>query len=605
MNIHKDDLKENDIPYIDSMEHDTAQYIIKQLQAIQPDFVDTTGAVNIDAIRQAVNKDNIAPSIKAIQGYGLNFAGKSIANHRAEPNTRTKKLQFVPEQSKRSESTENIIIRGDNEQVLKILCQNYHQKIKMIYIDPPYNTQSDGFTYKDNFKESKEDLIEKFNLSDETVNYLENIYSTESHNGWLVFMYTRLKLARNLLTDDGVIFISIDDNEQANLKILCDEIFGESNFIACFTWTKKEKASGVPPKNMSLPNKEYILTYGKNINIKFKGQKRSLKSYKQDKNGRYWRTMPIQATGKQNSFYTIVDPKTNKEYYGNWAFKEETILQMIYDNKIVFPENAGRPQQIVYADTLGNSPIFHHLGFFDSEVSTKKVIKLFNNTKVFDFPKPLDLITFLVEQSTTQNDIILDFFAGSGTTAHAVMDLNATDNGKRKFILVQLDEDIDLKKSKTAYDFCIENNFKPFISSITLERVNRAGEKIIKDTPNKDLTDLDIGYKVFKTTDKDDLKPNKDGSIQYNLTDTPQYPTDILYNMMCETAVPLHTPIKTIIQDKLYMVNDAVYIVDKINISDLERYMENQIFVYHRSGLSLQDYLNIQQTHRYFKAVWG
>ena len=528
---------------------------IAKLKTLFPHVV-SEGGVDFDALQQALGK-----TIDTEHNYTFTWHGKRKAERLAySPSWAT--LLPCENESKNWDSTENILIEGDNLEVLKCLQKSYANKIKMIYIDPPYNTGSD-FVYNDDFTDNLENYLIQTGqkTADGKKTHAKSETAGRKHTKWLNMIYPRLLLARNLLREDGVIFISIDDNEQANLKKVCDEVFGEENFIACFTWTKKEKASGVPPKNMSLPNKEYILTYGKNINIKFKGQKRSLKSYKQDKNGRYWRTMPIQATGKQNSFYTIVDPKTNKEYYGNWAFKEETILQMIYDNKIVFPENAGRPQQIVYADTLGNSPIFHHLGFFDSEVSTKKVIKLFNNTKVFDFPKPIDLINFLVEQSTTQNDIILDFFAGSGTTAHAVMDLNAQDGGQRRCISVQLPELTDEKSE--AFKAGYTN-----IAEITKERIRRAGDKILAD--NKDLTNLDIGFKVFKLHESNikqwranfdtiatDLFNNVDNMLA-NRTDM-----DKVTEIALKYGLYLHTPIvhHTTHHTPYYTVqgNDGIY----------------------------------------------
>jgi adenine-specific DNA-methyltransferase len=250
---------------------------------------------------------------------------------------------------------------------------------------------------------------------------------------------------------------------------------------------------------MVLPNKEHILCYGRNSDIKFAGQARSMKSYKQDQDGRWWRLMPIQATGAQNSFFDIIDPVNGNKYHGNWAFSETTIRNMIDKGKIAFPKSGkGLPTQIVYADEMKNdtSTIFEYLGLYESEVSSKSLIKLMDG-KLFDFPKPIDLINFIVGQVRGKNHTILDFFSGSGTTAHAVMQLNAEDGGSRKHIQVQLPEPTDEKSE--AY----KAGYKK-ISDIARERINRAGARIKTDFADKlkeRKTPFDVGYRTYKLSD--------------------------------------------------------------------------------------------------------
>ena len=342
---------------------------------------------------------------------------------------------------KRTESDlTHLLIEGDNYHALSVLNYTHAGKVDVIYIDPPYNTGNMDFIYNDHFVDREDSF---------------------RHSKWLSFMAHRLRLAKNLLAETGVIFISIDDNEQAHLRLLCDQIFGEENFVANFTWIKKEKASGVPPKRMILPNKEYVLAFAKNAeSIKFKGQERSLASYKQDEDGRWWRTMPIQATGNQKTSFIIVDPKTGNKYPGRWAFSEKKILEMIEQGKIAFPKSGkGLPTQIVYADEMSNqaSPVFEHLGMFDSEVATKSVKSMFGGNFPFNFPKPVELIEFLVEQGGKKSAVILDFFAGSGTTGHAVLKLNAQDSGTRQFILCtnnenKIAEDVTYPRIKKVID---------------------------------------------------------------------------------------------------------------------------------------------------------
>ncbi len=366
----------------------------------------------------------------------LEFKGKQhiYAHHLTVP---YRPLVPDPERSLNpADIDDNLIIHGDNLHALKALLPRYAGRVNCIYIDPPYNTGNEDWVYNDkvNSPLMREWLKEANPVDGEDL---------ERHDKWLCMMWPRLHLLKELLADDGVIFVSIDDNEQHHLRMLMDEIFGEGNFVACLTWVKKEKTSGVPPKNKSIPNKEYILVYKKSQDFSFNGVPGSRESYRLDKEGNYYPTMPIQATGKQNNYFSIVNPQNGNSHYDNWAFSEERIKTMIRENLIVFPQKEHqKPTQLVYYDEHKKSPIFHHLGHYDSETETKKFKRELPGIN-FDFPKPVSLLEFILGQSTTANAIVLDSFAGSGTTAQAILALNKKDGGNRKFILVEREDYAD------------------------------------------------------------------------------------------------------------------------------------------------------------------
>ena len=388
-----------------------------------------------------------------------------------------RKLQTETRQSKDIDSTKNTIIRGDNLEVLKILQKNYCNKIKVIYIDPPFNTKSKNLIYKDDFK----------------------------HSYWLSFISKRLKLAKKLLTDDGIIFISIDDNEQANLKILCNKIFGENNFIANFIWQTTKSSQGMQTKNLLVNNCEYILTYAKNFSLfKFAGIVRDKKEFNNPDNDHRgpWKRQYLQRLGQNLSVRKIINPKTNFVYEFETPYTQEKLNEWINTDVIIFSKNdKGYPMRKEFlSEYKNNKQLVTNLGLYATKSYTEKIYKLFDNYKIFTQPKPDDLIKFIIKQSSNKNSIILDFFAGSGTTGDAIMQLNAEDEGERKFILVQCDE--ILKKNTPAYDFCIKNKLQPTISSICIERLNRAGEKLKIDNKNSIIKNnylLDIGYKVYTT----------------------------------------------------------------------------------------------------------
>ena len=391
-----------------------------------------------------------------------------------------KYFEYNKDESKYFDTTENLYIEGDNLDALKLLQKDYNNKIKMIYIDPPYNTEK-KFIYNDTFRNKRKKECR--------------------HSGWLNMMYPRLKLARDLLSDDGVIFISIDDNEIDNLRGIMNEIYGEENFIANIIWKKK-----VFDNNDNFPAlHEYLLLYCKNINnVKFNLLPRSveqLSKYKNpdnDSKGEYYlEKLSVNTAGGRYSKATdfeIVNPITGERYSsptGNWRFGKETIDEMIKGGRIDF--SSSLPRYRVYLSEVKQGVSANT--WWDNcgqNLHAAKELKELFNSKVFDTPKPTEYIKRMIFLSTNKNDIILDFFSGLATTAHAVMKLNAEDGGNRKFIMVQLPEECPEKSEARKAGY--EN-----ICEIGKERIRRAGEKIVKENKDKEgIENLDIGFKVIK-----------------------------------------------------------------------------------------------------------
>ena len=529
------------IPPMDSTSTNIVADNISKLKALFPEAF-TEGKVDFEALKEVLG-DYVDGRDER---YSFTWNGKSKARMIAQtPSTGT--LRPCKEESVDWYSTQNLFIEGDNLEVLKLLQKSYHKKVKMIYIDPPYNTGKD-FVYKDNFKDNIKNYKEVTGQVDGEGRNLFNNPETSGryHTDWLNMMYPRLKLARNLLKDDGVIFISIDDNEVTNLRKICDEIFGEENFVGQFTWETKRAARGVPPKTLLMHNHEYILCYAKNIeNLKFSGLQRDEADFgNADNDSRgLWRSESIRATGGQDNYFTIVNPNNGYEYHGNWAFSQSRIEQMIKDNLILFPKDrAGTPRQKKFIDSYINATKagVTSLGWHSTETATNQLLEIFDQKKLFDFPKPLSLIGYLVNQALTQQDILLDFFAGSSTTAHAVMQLNAKDRGNRKFIMVQLPETTGEKTEayKTGYKT---------IAEISKERIRRAAANIKAENPE---CNGDLGFKTFKL-DSTNIKPweldfdltAQDLEDQISNIKPDRKDEDVLYEVLLKYGLDLTLPI--------------------------------------------------------------
>ena len=446
------------------------------------------------------------------EGYGLHFLGKSYARMLASLDTKTVITPDEEHNAKdENKNSENIYITGDNLDALKHLLKSYIRKVKCIYIDPPYNTGKDDFVYKDNFNFTVDELTERLSINEDEAQRILDLTKrgSASHSAWLTFMYPRLLLARDLLTDDGVIFISIDDNEQANLKLLCDEIFGEENFISQLIWEKvhTRKNSAI---NFSVSH-DYIICYAKLNRIldDVKGFKRNLlprediKAYSNpdnDPNGP-WNPDPIYANNPYNADYTIKKPngvvlkRPNGKY---WRYSEETINKAIKENKIIWGNNSSYPSIKRYlsevADGLVPTTLFDRKFAGDNMKGTEEVNELFSSDKIFSYPKPTKLIERLIQIGSNSKDIVLDFFSGSATTAHAVMDLNAKDSGNRKYIMVQLAEKI--AENKPAYKAGYRT-----IDEIGRERIIRAAKKIKEKNPG---LKADLGFKHYVLNEVND-----------------------------------------------------------------------------------------------------
>ena len=428
--------------------------------------------------------------------YMLNWAGKSEAYRILQAQT-CKTLTPQPEKSVNFDSTENIFIEGENLDVLKVLQKSYFNRIKMIYIDPPYNTGND-FVYNDNFKQDLKDYQEQSGELDEEGKLKlafkrNNKENGHFHSKWLNMMLPRLHLAKNLLKDDGIIFISIDDNEQAQLKLLCDEVFGEENFVGQIAWRRTDNQSNIG--NMAKV-KEYILLYAKNLENMVLGRlpllESAIKEYRySDEKGKFRRNILLHKTRGRHSY--PVKTTSGKILTGPWMINAEQ-FKALEENNLIYWTSGGDEQpygKIYLSDSKGQIPNdFWGIEYGTNQRASLEVEALFEK-RYFDFPKPVSWIKSLLSIGSDKDSLIFDFFSGSGTTAHAVMQLNAEDNGNRRFICVQLPEVTDEKSE--AFKAGFKN-----IAEISKERIRRAGKQIAENHPDKQL---DIGFKVFKLTD--------------------------------------------------------------------------------------------------------
>lgn len=524
---------------------------IEKLKELFPSVV-SDGKIDFDKLKQELSAD----IVKTVDSYDFTWVGKHEAVRKAnEPVNAV--LRPCPEESKNWEKTKNIYIEGDNLDVLKVLYKSYAGQIKMIYIDPPYNRGSD-LIYNDTFTQNAKEYSAARYRSDEQGNQLEKNTDTSGryHSKWCSMMYPRLKIARKLLSESGVIFISIDDNEQTNLKKICDEIFGENNFISEFVWKCRTSLQHTEPlvskqtERVLLYVKNKMLWYGEN-NLYFNRIRKpydatEYKNPDNDPRGPWLSSGKTRNDGRPS--YTVTSPtgvKFTKPWipspaeFKRWEdekliwwgingdsiprkksflkdFKGNAISDIIFDEYLVQPidENSIKRTKIWEIGT--------------TESGTKSLKELFDGNSVFPYPKPDSLIKYFAQIATLNDDIILDFFSGSATTAHAVMQLNAEDGGNRKFIMVQVPEPCD---EKSEYKNICE---------IGKERIRRAGEKIVADTGR---TDLDIGFRVFKL-DSSNMKDvyftpdeliQKEGADIEDLADNvkpDRTPADLLFGVM-------------------------------------------------------------------------
>lgn len=448
--------------------------------------------------------------------------------------------------------TENIYIEGDNLDALKLLQETYLGKVKMIYIDPPYNTGND-FIYEDNFSQGTDEYLGISGQFDEEGNRL--VQNTESngrfHTDWLNMIYPRLKLAKDLLKDDGVIFISIDDNEVENLKKVCDEIFGASNYISLISWKRKKEISN-DSNNVAIQG-EYLLCYGK-CETKLKLEplsdeyvKKSYNEPTEDFPKGKWRPVPLTVSkGLSGGGYTYtVTTPTGIEHTRLWAYPQKSYEKLLEDGLVYFGKDKnGVPQRVMYLSDSKGQPISNYWDNTATNKEGKKDILATFDGNIFDTPKPTGLIVKMLNVAVDKNDIILDFFSGSATTAHAIMQLNAEDGGHRKFIMVQLPEETNEKSE--AY----KAGYKT-ICDIGEERIRRAGKKIKEENPLT-TANLDIGFRVFKvdSTNMEDVyyRPADYNQGQMELfadnIKADRTPEDLLFQVMLDLGILLSSDIE-------------------------------------------------------------
>ena len=535
---------------------DLAQAQMEQLRELFPECV-TEGpdglAVDFDALRQALSSQIVeGPQ----ERYTLNWPGKREAAAMANQPT-DKTLRPARDESVNFDTTQNLFIEGDNLEALKLIQETYLGQVKMIYIDPPYNTGKD-FVYRDNFTQDREDYEEDSGQRDEGGNRLIANPETSGrfHSDWLSMMYPRLKLAKNLLADDGVIFISIDDGEVANLRRLCDEVFGAGNFEGHIHWRRRHNQPNDRTKMLGLVA-EHVISYARDKNfLKSSGVGKvgltgTFSNPDNDPRGS-WASKPWKVgSGQSGSRYVITLPN-GKEVEEEWMGDQNTYLNLLNDNRIVFPERGQRlPRKKYYeADRQEEGQAatnwWPHDLFGSNQEASDELAELMGDIKnTFDHPKPIKLISNLSNVASKHKcGITLDFFAGSATTAHAVMQLNAEDGGNRRFIMVQLPEVCDEKSEAAKAGYAT-------IAEISKERIRRAGQKIVEGECHDDWN-KDIGFRVLKVDESNlnAVRQTPDATTQESLLDAVENikpdrsEEDLLFDVMLRWGVDLAAPVE-------------------------------------------------------------
>lgn len=567
---------------------------LKLLAKLFPSVI-KDGLVDFEALKEELGQFEEVGNEK----YGLTWAGKQDAKKKAQEDVYNRTLNYIESDSKNPETTENLYIEGDNLEILKLLHQNYYNAIKMIYIDPPYNTGND-FVYNDNFAmSSRESDIAEGTRDDEGNSLQRNQQSTNRfHANWLNMIYPRLRVAKDLLKDDGAIFISIDDNEVDNLKKICNEVFGEENFIACVVW---ERAfSPVNLKKHFSESHDYIVCYAKNIDdLTCNGLPRS-----EEANDRYsnpdndprgnWASADLSVgPAIQSNIYEITTPSGRKVLPPSgysWRLNKERYFEFLRDGRIWFgDEGNGVPRIKRFLNEVkqGITPmtIWKHQDVGHSQKASQDLKKLFDNNAYFTYPKPIELIKRLLELYSNKDSLILDFFSGSATSAHAVMQLNAEDGGNRKFIMAQTYEEKCAENSE-AFKAGYKN-----ICEIGKERIRRAGEKIKQeiDSSNAQLKIgeeprqvPDIGFKVFRTADTNikwnmyDMLGQLDTSAMTHTPDLADFTMgftdiDVVYEVMLrQKDVPLSSTLETLtdIGSRTYLYGSAYLVCLETEITE-------------------------------------
>ena len=595
---------------LDGTSMNLVQENAKKLKEIFPEiFVEDK--IDFDLLEQICCGGGVQKLEDSKERYSLTWNGKARARQIAQE-VSTGTLRPAKEESKNWDNTENIYIEGDNLEVLKLLQKSYHGKIKMIYIDPPYNTGKD-FVYKDNFKDNIENYKEiTGQINKEGIKLTTNTETNgRYHSDWLNMMYPRLKLARNLLTDDGVIFISIDDNEQANLKKLCDEIFGEENFVADFI---RKGFGGRQDSQYYAVIHEYVLCYVKNKSFFVSGKiikKDEKYPFYDEKKNKFYKVQLLRKWGENskrqdrpNLYYSIMDPDGNEHYPklsesedGCWRWGKEKMQESIKIGLIEFKKRDKEwvAYEKIFEPILGEEKTQLYTTIIEniSNNTGASLLKLLFEEKIFNYPKPVDLIkNLLLIGGINKDSIILDFFSGSATTAHSVMQLNAEDGGNREYIMVQLPElcDEDSEVYKAGYKNICE---------IGKERIRRAGEKIKSDEslPIENREKLDVGFKVFKLdssnikewdTDTENLQQSLLDSIENIKRD--RNTLDVLYEILLKYGLDLNIPIEE--NKDFYSIGGGSLLVS------LNKEINNEVI-----NSICEEYKKLQEIDKEFKTI--
>ena len=544
---------------------DLAEETVKKILAIVPECEGERGTIDFDKLRQTLSSSVIEGNVER---YEFTWPGKRAAKAAASAAT-TKTLRPCAAESVGKDGTpggfdsQNLYIEGDNLEVLKLLQTSYANQVKMIYIDPPYNTGHD-FVYRDRFSLTQKELESEAGVFDEDGNRFEVNDSAEAryHSNWCSMMYPRLKLARNLLRDDGVIFISLDDNEQTNLRKLCDEIFGESNFIGDFIWRKKD-GGGMATEAFVIEH-EHISVYRKSEAFVWhdETEKRDESEFKkEDERGKFKITKlakwgnTARREDRPTMYFPIKGPDGSDVYPiapdggdGRWRVGAPRMEELFSQNLIHWEQKNGSwiPYEKEYfgdqEKTIKTRSILYSVA--NTGDGTNALTEIFGKKDTFENPKPIELInTFLVGGAQLNNALVLDFFSGSATTAHAVMSLNAKDGANRKFILVQLPEPC-AEGSEAA-----KAGFKN-ICEIGKERIRRAGRKI-REENSEDAPNLDIGFRVLKLDSSSMRETSATVSettqefANFERIKSDRSPEDLLFQMLLETRIPLSDSIET------------------------------------------------------------
>ena len=532
---------------------------IAQLKALFPELLTENAngtAINVDVLKQLVGD---AAVTDAEEKYGLNWHGKRRARQLAlTPSTGT--LRPCPDESVDWEATQNLMIEGDNLEVLKLLQKSYAGKVKLIYIDPPYNTGKD-FVYPDNFQDNIKNYLE---LTGQVQGGRKISSNTDSsgrfHTDWLNMMYPRLKLARNLLREDGVLFISISDHEISTLRFLLSDVFGEENFSAQLVWKSRKYPDSRAKTGVSTDH-EYLVVFTRSEAAVLRGVERDESKFANPDNDSRGTWMSRSLLGlasssqRPNLHYSITEPSTGRVFNPpedtGWRYSQERMEHLIQDGCILFPpKNDGRPREKKFRVDLQSEFVAFPSIIDDVHTSdgTAEVRQMFGE-EIFDFTKPVKLLAQVVEQAADSDGIVVDFFAGSGTTGHAVMAQNAADGGNRRYILIQLPEPLtpENRDQKTAADFCDQLGKPRTIAELTKERLRRAGTKVKSDNP---MFAGDTGFRVFKLDTSNIQAWNPDrNNLEKTLLDHEEHilsgrtEADIVYELLLKLGLDLCVPI--------------------------------------------------------------